>query len=291
MINRNYYCLIAGLPDIVADEKKLSLTSVTFKEMLREDLSKTHFELAQLYYLPYDHKNLLNFLFKKNAEWDEKGNYNKELIEKVSSRKSFKEAELAKEVDMLPYFLKFLNLFYSEEGIDNYYVAELILTTDYYNYLSESSNKFVKQVADHERKVGNVMAALSGRKYEIQYDNNLIGDDDITSAIRKSRARDFGISEEFPELEELIQIFETENLVDREYKLDLYKWQYLDEITFFNYFSIEKILAYIQKLFITERWYSLDKEKGQNMLNKILEELKSGFKLSDEFTMTYGRKK
>jgi hypothetical protein len=79
--------------------------------------------------------------------------------------------------------------------------------------------------------------------------------------------------------------------VDREFKLDLYKWQFIDEKTFFNYFTIEKILAYIRKLFIAERWYGLEKEKGRTMFNKIFEELKTGFHLPDEYTITYGKKK
>jgi hypothetical protein len=287
----NYYYLIAGLPDIVADEKKLSFTSVEFKEMLSQDLNKEDFELAKLYYLPYDHKNLLNTLFKKtdaSVPWDPRGCYPKEIIEIAGNQKSF---ELADDITLHPYLTQFLNKFYSEEGFDNYFAAELSLTSAYYNYLSECSNNFVKEVAEHDKLIGNVMAALSGKKHELQYENNLIGEDDITNAIRKSRARDFGLSGDAPEVETLTQIYETENLVDREYKLDLYKWQYLDEKTFFNYFTIEKILAYIQKLFISERWYGLDKDKGRQMFNKILEELNAGFKLPDEYTIAYGKKK
>jgi len=287
MMNRNYYCLVAGLPDIIADEKKLAFSSLEFRDMLQESLNFTDFELAKLYYLPYDHKNLLNLLFKKNIEWDERGNYNKDLNEVIGDRKSFESAE---DLKLLPYLYDFINQFYSEDGIDSYYAAELMITSGYYDYLLKNSNQFVKKVAEHDKKVGNVMAALTGRKHEIKYEHHLIGVDDITTAIKKSHSREFGLSGDLPEIETLVQIYETDNLVDREYKIDLYKWQYLDDITFFNYFTIEKILAYIQKLFIVERWYSLDKEKGHKMFNKILEELKSGFQLSDEFTITYGKK-
>ena len=287
-MKRNYYCLIAGLPDIVADEKKLIFSSVEFREMLQEGLSNADFELAKLYYLPFDHQNLLNFLYKKNIEWNVRGNYNKELYEVIGDRKSYENAE---DIKLLPYLQNFIKQFYSEEGVGSFYKAELIITSGYYDYLSKIPNEFIKMVAEHDKMVSNVMSTLGGRKHEIDYENNLIGDDEIVSSIKKSRLRDFGISEEFPEIETLVQIYETENFIDREYKLDLYKWQYLDEITFFNYFTIEKILAYIQKLFIVERWQHLDKEKGQKMFNKILEELKSEFQLSDEFTITYGKKK
>ena len=288
MINRNYYYLIAGLPELVADEKKLNFTSVEFRASLRENLSPADFDLAMLYYLPYDHQNLLNFIFKKNIDWNRKGNYPQDIIENICDRKTF---DLAYDMNLPLYLYEFLNRFYGEDNIDNYYVAELLLTSAYYDYLSESPNQFIKDCALHDKTVRNVMAALSGRKHASDYEPNLVGDDEITSAIKKSRARDFGLSGEFPDIETLMQIYETENLVDKEYKLDLYKWQYLDEITFFNYFTVEKILAYIQKLFIAERWYGLDKDKGRQMFNKILSELKTGFQLPNEFTIAYGKKR
>jgi len=288
MIHKDYYYLIAGLPDLIADDKKIAFSTVEFREMMRENLSNAHFELAMLYYLPYDHKNLLNFLFKKGADWDERGNFSNETIEIIGDRKSF---ELSEDVELPSYIHEFLTNHYGEESFKDYYTAELSLTSGYYEHLSKNSNRFVSANAEFNKKVSNVMTAFSGRKHEIKYENNLIGDDEVTNAIKRSRARDFGLSSEFPEIETLAQIYETENFVDREFKLDLFKWQFLDEATVFNYFSIEKILAYIQKLFIVERWYGLDKDKGRLMFNKILEELKSGFHLPDEYTITYGKKK
>ncbi|MDR2928319.1 MAG: DUF2764 domain-containing protein [Cytophagaceae bacterium] len=288
MTKRNYYCLIAGLPELVADEKKLSFTAIEFREMLRDDLSPADFNLATLYYLPYDNKNLLNLLFKKDAEWDVRGNYPKEFLEQIADRKQY---ELAEDIELPPYMCSFLEQFYSESGIDSYYAVELTLTARYYDYLVNNSCQFVREVAEYDRTVGNIMAALSGRKYKMAYENTLVGDDDLTQSIRKNRTRDFGLSGEVDDIETLVQIYETVNPVEREFKLDQYRWQHLDDSTFFNYFSIEKILVYIRKLFIAERWYSLDRKKGQQMFNRILNELRAGFQMPDEFATAYGKKK
>ena len=288
MIERNYYCLVAGLPDLVADDKKLALSSVQFREMLSEDLHPADYLLAQLFFLPYDHKNLLNILFSKNAEWDERGNFSREILGQFTDRKAF---ELSDTSAFPPYMINFLNQFYGDEGVLNYFEADMLLIASYYEHLSSSKNKLAREIAQNDRTIGNIMNALNGRKYELSFEENLVGSDTITEALVKSRARDFGLSSEVHEIEELIQIFETENLLDREFKLDLYRWNNLDEMTFFNYFSIEKILAFLLKLLIVERWYHLDKEKGQLMFNKILTDIESEFQFPEEFTLAYGKKK
>jgi len=276
------------LPELFSDEKKPPFTSVEFREELRRELSPADFELAMIYYLPFDNKNLLNILFKKEAEWDERSVYQKEELVQASDRKLF---EFAEDFNLPSYMMTFLKKFHSAEGIENYNDAEPILTTEYYEFIAQKGNDFAKKFAHHEIIVRNVMTVLSGRKHEIKYENNIVGDNEITDALKKSRARDFGLSGEVPEIETLAQIFETENIVEREFKLDLYFWNYLDEITFFHYFSIERVISYIKKLLVAERWYALEKQKGYELFNKILKELSSGFKLPDEYTIAYGKKK
>lgn len=288
MMERNYYCLVAGLPDIVADENKLSFSSIQFREMLRENLHPSDFALAQLFFLPFDHKNLLNLLYSKPAEWDERGNYVREVLEQLIDRKSF---ELADTSVFPVYFVEFLKAFYSEEGIESCFKADMLLTKAYFEYLASSKNHFVSEVAVYNRTIGNIMNALNGRKFELPYEDNLVGSDIITAALIKSKARDFGLSAEVNDIEALVQIFETENLLDREFKLDLYRWDRLDDMTFFNYFSIERVLAFLLKLFIVERWFHLDKEMGQQVFYRILKEIKSEFQFPEEFTFAYGKKK
>ena len=113
----------------------------------------------------------------------------------------------------------------------------------------------------------------------------------MARALIRSRARDFGISDENIDFVNIIQMFEIDNILDREMQFDNLFWKFLDEITFFNYFSIEKILAFLLKLFITERWLVLDKEKGQQIFNQFLDKLKTNFEFPEEFTITYGKRK
>ena len=71
----------------------------------------------------------------------------------------------------------------------------------------------------------------------------------------------------------------------REKGLDQIKWDKVEEITLFDYFTIEVVLAYTIKLDLAYRWLELDEEKGREMFSKIINDLKSGFEFSKEFAI------
>ncbi len=287
MIKRNYYSLVAGLPDIVLEEKKILFSSVEFRQMLKDIVSKVDYALVELLFLPFDHNNLLFLFYNKGNAWDERGNYQAEDLELLMDKKLFEDID----PEIYPdYIIKFAEIFHSDNSFESVLEAEQMLVNSYYDYLLKNNNLFIREYAEFKLTVFNIMTALNGRKYDLQFDVNLVGDNDIVSALKKSRARDFGLSLEVQDIEQLIQIFEVDNLLERELRLDNYDWNFLDEQTFFNYFSIEKILAFVLKLFIVERWMSLDVDKGNKLFNRLLKELESDFQFPEEFTLTYGKR-
>src|SRR5690554_3626795 len=288
MIKRKYYYLIAGLPDLIPDDKKLSFTSVQLRDYLKEDLHPDDFELVKLFYLPWDHNNLVRFMFKEKSEWDERGNYSPETIELLADKKQFELIDLTAYPD---YLIEFLEIYHDDEEDVSKTKSVKMLTEGWYRHLQESDNKFVREFADYKQTLGNILLALNRRKHDIEVEDAFIGDNEITSALKKSRARDFGLANEVNEIETIIQIYETGNMLDRELRFDSHFWQFLDESTFFDYFTIERILAFVQKLFIAERWFLLDKEKGQQIFNQLLDELQSKFEFPEEFAITYGKRK
>ncbi|MFW6289852.1 MAG: DUF2764 family protein [Mariniphaga sp.] len=266
MNKRKYYYLIAGLPDIIPDDKKLTFSSVQLRNYLQEHLHPADYELVKLFYLPYDHENLVKLLYKEKFEWDERGNYSMDTLEQLADKKQYEMLE----TDPFPaYLVQFLDIYHDDE--EDFPKPEAVkqLTQGWYNHLSSSGNEFVRELAAYRKNMANIMLALNGRKHDIPFEDALIGDDEITLALKKSRSRDFGISNEINDMENIIQIFEMENILDRELRLDSHFWHFLDETTFFNYFTIERILAFVQKLFIAERWYRLDKEKDSRCLNSF----------------------
>ncbi len=288
MIKRNYYCLVAGFPDLIPDDKKLHFSSVDLRNYLREEIHPSDFELVKLFYLPWDHKNLISLLFESEFEWDERGNYSREVLEQFVDKKQFEYIDSSA---FPSYFIDFIEFYHDDEEEFPKIAAVKFLTEGWYKMLDESGNKFVAEFGEFKQNMSNILLALNGRKHDIPYEEAIIGDDEVTHALKRSRARDFGLANEINDIESIVQIFEIENILDRELKLDNHTWQYIDEITFFNYFSIEKVLGLVQKLFIVERWFELDKEKGQQIFNQLLEEIQSNFEFPEEFAITYGKRK
>ena len=98
-----------------------------------------------------------------------------------------------------------------------------------------------------------------------------MGDTEICEALRTSGARDFGLSGEMDFLDQLVKISEITELVEREKKLDALRWNWMEEAIFFNYFTIERIFAFLLELEMIERWISLDKERGNQLFSSIIE--------------------
>ncbi len=284
----NYYYLISGLPELAPDDRKISLTSKTLREQLKENLTEKDFELVQLFYLPFDHQNILNAFFEKDEKWDERGNYSREQVGQITDKKQFDTLNLQ---EYPPYLQGFLTQMFSEDAPADEVTASRILSAKYYNFLENSENEFVQKVAKYQRNVSNIITALNGRKYELDVSKSLIGNDEVVEALQKSHASDFGLASAVDYIEDILQIYDTDNITQREYRLDMHKWKFLEDTTFFNYFTVEKVTAFVLKLFIVERWNELDEEKGKEMFDKIFNDIKSEFEFPEEYTLTYGKKR
>ncbi len=290
MSSRHYYCLIAGLPDIIQDDRKLHFSTSLMKEYLREELHPADFKLVELFYLPFDNQNLLHRMFGKGKPWDGRGNLTEEMADHLIHPKLFENSRPNEYPQYLYLFGQFLRRKEEVEEHITYQEADRFLTSGFFDTLQKSTNRFVREVAQFRMNTGNILLALNGRKHAIPFEEAVIGDDLVAQAVRKIHTRDFGLSIDYPEIEPLIQIFENSNLLEREFKLDNRQWNFLDDITFFHYFSVERVLAYLLKLFLAERWFHLDYEKGQVMFNQLLSDIESSFEFPEEFSHAYGKK-
>ena len=101
--------------------------------------------------------------------------------------------------------------------------------------------------------------------------------------MRTSTVRDFGLGTEVDYLDQLMKISEVEELVEREKKIDQLRWNWMEEATFFNYFTIERLFVFLLQLEMIERWLSLDKERGSQLFRSMIEALKNEVQIPAEF--------
>ncbi len=275
-----YYYLIAGLPDIALDDSKLSYTVADFKTEIYPDLSASDKRLIDLFYLKFDNDNVLRLLNDKDAGVDPRGNFTaEELGETIAILKEGGEPELKN----FPAYLTTFILQYLTASPEEELLQEDRLAALYYAYAMQQKNPFVASWFAFNLTVNNILIALTARKFKWDIAHHVVGDTEVCEALRTSGARDFGLSGEVEYFDTLLKIQETEELVEREKKLDSLCWEWLEETTFFHYFTIERIFAFLLKLEMIERWVALDEEKGNELFRKIIEDLKNEVRIPAEF--------
>ena len=276
----NYYCLVTGLPDLSLEDGKLNYTVANFKTEIYPQLSKEDKKLIDLFYLKFDNANLLKLLKDKEALVDTSlGIFSADDL--LSVINSFKE-ETAPDKKFPAYFYQFAAL-YLDTPEDERVSIEDQLHGFYYEYAMKCSNSFVSSWYELNLNVNNILSALSARKYKMDVPKVIVGANGVANALRTSNARDFGLTEEVDYLEQLVRINDTVELVEREKKIDLLKWNWMDESTFFHYFSVEKIVVFLMKLEMIERWLSLDKDRGNELFRQLIDQLKGEVQIPQEF--------
>lgn len=275
-----YYYLVAGLPELTLDDTKLSYSVADFRTEFYPFITASDRKLIDLYYLQYDNTNVLRLLKNSDAVIDVRGIYSaEELLEGISV---LKHADNPSEYMFPSYLSNFISAYNTSE--EEPYLLEGYLATLYYAYAMKSANKFISAWYSFNLTMNNVLVALSARKYKMSNIASLIvGDTSICEALRTSNARDFGISGEVDCWEQLVKISETEDLLEREKRIDKLRWDWLEEQNFFNYFTVECLFVFLQKLGMLERWISLDKDKGNQKFRSIITDLKNEVQIPLEF--------
>lgn len=275
----NYYYLVAGLPTLSLDDGKLSYTVENFKSELYPSLSDKDKKLIDLFYLKFDNVNLLKLLRNKEAEIDKRGNYSAEdlllLVEAVRQGD-------AREKKFPSYLYDFVALYLQSAG-EEHFVAEEALAAAYYAYAMKCSNRFVSRWFEFSQNVNNILSAFISRKYKLEVAPRIVGDTEVCELLRTSNARDFGLGEQLEYMEDLQRIAEMDELVEREKKTDLLAWKWLEDESFFNYFTIERLFVFWLQLEMIERWISLDKEKGSELFRQMIQHLKEEVQIPEEF--------
>ena len=276
----NYYCLVTGLPELSLEDGKLSYTIANFKTEIYPQLSKSDKKLLDLFYLKYDNRNLMTLLKDKEASVDASlGNFSADELLGIIA--SFKE-ESAPDKKFPSYFYEFAELYLNTPDEERFGLEDKLYGY-YYDYAMKCGNPFVSTWFELNLDVNNILAAMAARKYKMEVAKVPVGTNAVADALRTSNARDFGLADDLEYFEQLVRINDTIDLVDREKKIDLLKWNWMEDNTFFNYFTIEKIFVFLMKLEMIELWISLDKEKGNEMFRQLIGQLKDEVQIPQEF--------
>jgi hypothetical protein len=260
-----YYYLISSLPELFFEGDSKSFDFLHIKNYILEKISDKDSVYVHNLLSNIDNHNLITAIYGKNRAWKKGGR-----LESQSPDSWDKSV-------MPEYMLNFL------EYTDNYksehkanpdeLAAEKHLLELYYNEMENSDNTFIAKWFRFDREMKNIQAAYSGRRLGISSEEYLIKNDDITDCLLRNTSPDFGLSRERDYIPELFRAMETSDPVEKENKLNMLRWNRINEINIMEYFSVNVALGILQKVYIADRWMRLDIEEGKKMFRKLVDDL------------------
>ena len=149
---------------------------------------------------------------------------------------------------------KLVELF--EEGFN-----EETLGAEFYKKVAESKNRFIREYFDFDGRLRNMKVAYLAKRLDKKGDAYLV---DMPEA-------------DFEEYNQIKDILENADFVQREQKMDELKWEKASDIARMDYFNMNAILAFLAKAKTVQRWVELDPVMGQEMFEKLVKEVRGTF--------------
>ena len=132
------------------------------------------------------------------------------------------------------------------------------LTADFYRTALAHKNRFIREYFRFDLNVKNA---------KVRYLNEALGRDPKKDVIVLDEEAP---QEVFEEAAKLDTILHGNDILERE--------RGIEDMTTYDYFDIEAVLAFLARLHIVERWYILDEKTGREMFRKLVDEVRGTFK-------------
>ena len=139
------------------------------------------------------------------------------------------------------------------------------LNADYYRRAAESGSRFIREYMAFDRRLRNAKVAWL---------NTALGREEGQDMLFLSEDEAADPWSDFPEKEEADAALGGSDILGRERALDSLMWRKIDEISVFEYFSADAVLAFLAKLSIVERWLRLDENTGRELFRRLVAEIK-----------------
>lgn len=268
MFANNYYALVAGLREYTLDAENKGFDAKEIVEEILEVVSKGDAAAVKLLYAYYDCENLIN-LRNGSLAHNALGNLSREEI----------EAEMANPTHLPGRVANVIRAYANPEGeeaetVDVGKRFEKSLFEAYYEECAGSKCRFLREWSSFDRTMRNITAAAVARSQSRPIEEVTIGEGDVVEQLQRSSAADFGLRGEYAFVDGVIAaVNDEQNLLEKERKIDLIRWNEANELVTFDYFDINAVMAYLVKVNMVARWSVLDVRHGREMFERLLAEL------------------
>ncbi len=269
MFGNNYYCLVAGLREYALDSETKGFDLAAIREEILGELSKRDREAVKLLYGYYDTENLIAARAGRQNH-NPLGLLSREEIEEALQDPRRLPRELGEVVEAYAREEEDEE----ERTIDTSRPFEKSLMEAYFRLCARSKSRFLKAWSEFDRTLRNISAAATARTIGREPDQVLVGGGFVVEQLRRSSAADFGLRGELPYIDTVLAaVNDEQNLLEKEHKIDLIRWNESEELSVYDYFNIDFILSYLTRMNIVARWTLLDKERGRRMFDRLIAEL------------------
>ena len=268
MFATNYYTLVAGLREYALDADTKGFDAQAIVAEILETLTARDAKQVRLLYAYYDCENLAA-LRAGRSSFSSLGNFPREEL--ASELKS--PAQLPEEL------ARVVRAYNDPEGED----AETVdtarpfarsLFAAYYDLCERRGCRFLRAWAAFDRNLRNLTAAIAARAAGRPVEEATVGGGDVVEQLQRSSAADFGLRGELGYIDAVIAaVGDEQNLVEKERRIDLIRWNEALELAAFDYFDIDAVLSYLVRVDIVARWTQLDPVRGREMFARLLAEL------------------
>jgi hypothetical protein len=253
-----YFYLVTSLPELqIGLPPELSLQELSF--LLEANLSKSDLIQAERVKSFFDLENIRSFWsgFPLNRE----GNFDEVTLEEA----------LVGRVGLPFYVYDFMDRYENKEDRLKHFSS---LLTTYFREEMKRSSGFLHKLLKLERDQRLVLAALRSKKLgrdplvEFQYEDP---DDALVAQILAQKdAKVYDPPEEYQELKALYDQHQDSPLELQKALLE-YRFRKIESIVGLETFTLERVLAYIYQWILAEKWVLLDRKKGQQIINTIVQ--------------------
>lgn len=257
-MSHQYYFIGTALPPLhIGAEPEISWDNL--QRLLKDNLTHKDFAQTQVLRRYFDILNMRAFLRKEPL--DPFGNLDRNDLE---------EALLGEPGLFPPYVMKYLDKYESKED-RNYHFPELIAA--FFREEVNDNKGFLKRYLEFERNLRLILTAYRAKQLgrdiakEFQFENP--DEDIIVQLLSQKDSKTFEPPQGFEGLKTILDENYASPLALHK-ALNEYRFKKLDEMSVWEVFSFDRILAYLASFFIVEKWMALDKEQGLQIVDNIV---------------------
>lgn len=253
-----YFYLVTAFPELqIGLPPELSLQELTF--LLEANLSKS--DLSQVNRLKsfFDLENIRSFWsgFPLNRE----GNFDEVTLEEA----------LVGRVGLPFYVYDYMDQYESKEDRLKHFSS---LMTTYFQEELKRSDGFLHQLLSMEREQRLVLAALRAKKLgrdplvEFQYEDP--NDPLVAQILAQKDAKTYDPPAEYQDLRAIYDLHQESPLELQKAILE-YRYRKIEGLVGLETFTLDRVLAYVYQWILAQKWVLLDRKKGQQIINTIVQ--------------------